>query len=310
MVNNTKLSILSMILYSTAVFTAADTFQIPQKSTDPGALRIMTYNVRREGDEKKVTAREWPNRLPLVCALIKKINPDIFALQEPVSSQMQQIKDTLIAKGMNIESFGESRGPSWQIFGTTYGPDEYNPIFYNTDKYTLSEAESGTFQINTVVNSLLGIWTPWEREQTGMVPRICTWGKFKINATGQEFYFYNTHFDHWYDKARKLCAQNVAKHIAEQNKENLPVILVGDFNTEFKDAVKEALAGFENTKDLAANVMGPNETSTGWGDEKLKLIDHIVSKGNVSVTNHAVVPHEGDVYPSDHRPVFADVVIN
>ena len=86
--------------------------------------------------------------------------------------------------------------------------------------------------------------------------------------------------------------------------------MVGDFNTNFKDAVKEALAGFENTKELAANVMGPNETSTGWSDEKLKLIDHIVKSGNISVTNHAVVPHEGDVYPSDHRPVFADIFLN
>lgn len=302
MKSTTRLSVLFAILHIAAVFPA-DTFEIPPKLTAASALRIMTYNIRRDGKESK-PERTWSNRLPLACALMHNINPDIFGLQEPTTDQIQQIKDALIAKGLHIESFGQGRGSSWWGLGT----DECTPIFYNPDICTASKTEQGTFQINTI-DSLLG-WMPWHALQTGWLPRICTWGKFKVNATNQEFYFYNTHLDHMFADAQKQCAHNVAKHIAEQNKENLPVILVGDFNTDFKDAVREALAGFDNTKDLAAKVMGPNETSTGWGDEKLKLIDHIVKSGNISVTNHAVVPHEGDVYPSDHRPVFADVILN
>ena len=302
MFNTIRISVLSVILSPAALFAAA-TFELPPKLTADSALRVMTYNVRREGKED-APERTWRNRSPLVCALIKNINPDIFGLQEPTADQIEHIKTALSAHGMNLESFGQGRGSSW--FGM--GKDEYNPILYNKDICTVSETEQGTFSTNTV-DTWFG-WTPWHKEQTGYLPRICTWGKFKINATGQEFYFYNTHLDHMFPEAKKLCAQNVAKHIVEQNKGNLPVILVGDFNNEFKDAVKEALAGFENTKDLAANIIGPRETSTGWGDEKLKLIDHILKSRNISVSNHAVVPHEGDVYPSDHRPVFVDVILN
>lgn len=290
-------------IFSTTALFSADTFEIPQKSTAESALRTMTYNVRRDGKES-TPERAWSNRLPLACALIQKIAPDIFGLQEPTANQIKQIKEALIAKGLPIESFGQGRGASWWGLGT----DEHTPILYNTDICTVSETEQGTFQINAI-DSWFG-WMPWHAPQTGWLPRICTWGKFKIKATNQEFYFYNTHLDHMFADAQKWCAQNVAQHIAEQNKENLPVILVGDFNTDFKDAVKEALTKFENTKDLADNVMGPHETSTGWGDEKLKLIDHIVKSGNIAVTSHAVVPHEGDVYPSDHRPVFTDIILN
>lgn len=302
MFNTLKKATLAVILCPAAVFAAA-TFEFPPKLTADSALRAMTYNIRREGKED-TPERAWSNRLPLVCALIKNINPDIFGLQEPTSEQIEQLKTALTTEGMNFESFGQGRGSSW--FG--WGPNEHNPIFYNKDICTVSETEHGTFHTNKI-DTLFG-WMPWHKDQTGWLPRICTWGRFKINATGQEFYFYNTHLDHMFPEAKKLCAITVAQHIAEQNKENLPVILLGDFNNEFKDAVKEALSTFENTKDLATQIMGPRETSTGWGDEKLKLIDHVLKRGNISVSNHAVVPHDGDVYPSDHRPVFADIVLN
>lgn len=293
------LPIFLLVQACTHLFAAADSFQIPNKLADPSALRVSSYNIRREGDEKGVSEREWNSRAHRVSALLAAINADIFGLQEPTLGQINDIKAYFTKNRMPVDFFGTGRGASW--FGM--GQDEYNPIFFNPTKVTL--IEQSTFKINEI-ERFLGIWIPW---LDGLLPRICTWGKFRINATGQEFYFYNTHFDHKFDGARRLCATNVAKHIAETNKNHLPVILVGDFNTDFVGSVKEALAGFKNTKDLAEHTFGPNETSTGWDNEKLKLIDHILKTGNISTTHHMVIPHEGDVYPSDHRPVAADIIV-
>ncbi len=260
-------------------------------------LRIMTWNIRREGDEQK-PERLWSERLNLVTSILKQSHPDIIGLQEPTK---KQIDDLLEQKELNhLEAFGEGRGSSWWGLGT----DEHNPILYNKEKFTL--IESGTFPINR----LEGIYKymPW---QTGWLPRICTWGKFKINDANKEFYLYNTHFDHMYTTAQLNCAHTLLQRIKEQNKDNLPVIVTGDFNTEFSGDLKELLSDFVHTKDSATTQSGPHETATGWDNASPKWIDHIlITNGTSVVGNHTVIDHdENSIYPSDHRPVCADIAL-
>lgn len=282
------------------IFGAADD-HAGIKPQEAETLRVMTYNIRREGKEGK-PERLWNNRSQLLIDLIQEIGPDIMGLQEVTPKQLSDINNALSPL---FTSFGESRGSSLMGFGA----DEGTPIYYKRDKLSASNEEQGTFVINAVTNSILGIWTPFERFQTGWLPRICTWGRFKINETGQEFYFYNTHFDHMFDEAKVTCAKSIANHIMKQNKENLPVILVGDFNADFTDRIKDIFSDFKNGLDSAVEKYGPVETETGWTEDKLKKIDHIVVKGISQVLYHAVIPRKGAIYPSDHRPVFADVTI-
>ncbi|MEX0849768.1 MAG: endonuclease/exonuclease/phosphatase family protein [Candidatus Dependentiae bacterium] len=257
-------------------------------------LRYMTYNIRREGKEAK-PERLWENRLPMITALLQKLKPDIMGLQEPTHKQIQDLQDAL----PHFAAFGESRGASWWGLGT----DEANPILYNKEIFSLLEYD--TF----ATNKLDGLWNWLSPKKTGWLPRICTWGKFKVNKTGQKFYLYNTHFDHMYPEAQKRCAHTIVNHIDTQNSDKLPVIVTGDFNTAFKDDIAAIFDNFAHVRTIAKKTEGPEETATGWDDTKPNTwIDHIlVTKDTAEVLTYQVLEHETDNYPSDHRPVFADL---
>src|SRR5271163_4403247 len=127
-------------------------------------LRVMTYNIRRDGPEKQEDC-QWKNRKESVVSLWRNLNPNIVGLQEVTDNQMQDLREQF----KEFEFVGTGRGSSW--FGL--GDDEATPIGYKTDKFELQE--HGTFSINKV-DTWYG-WMPWHRYQTGLLPRICTWAK-------------------------------------------------------------------------------------------------------------------------------------
>jgi len=265
--------------------------QLPDRSDE--VLRIMTYNIRRAGQEKK-EERLWHKRLPLVKALIERINPDIMGLQEATAEQIDALRNAF----PQFDFFSQGRGASWWGWGT----DEHTPLFYDKNKFTL--LEHGTFSINPP-KGYFG-WTPLNVTQTGWLPRICTWGKFKDNTTNKEFYVYNTHLDHSYQSAR-LSELQVIKDDIMKRAQNLPVVLMGDFNTEFNNELQNIIPSFTLAKNKAKHTFGPQETRTGWDDDELKSIDHILINDLISVKNYGVIAKGDGPYPSDHRPVIADI---
>src|SRR5205085_168159 len=104
----------------------------------------------------------------------------------------------------------------------------------------------------------------------GLLPRICTWAKFQDKTTNQEFLVFNTHLDHLYLTAQIHGLETILKFIESQPK-SLPLILMGDFNTEITPELQNGtLKNFINTKMLARQIVGPEETRTGWRHEELK----------------------------------------
>jgi endonuclease/exonuclease/phosphatase family metal-dependent hydrolase len=256
-------------------------------------LVVMSYNIRREGAEKAET-RLWQNRLPLIATLLKNIKPDIIGFQEVINHQQEDLQKEL----PDFNMIGESRGSSWWGLAT----DEATPIAYKKDAFELKD--HGTFSVNPELNSWT--WMPWHRAETGLLPRVCTWAKLKDKQTNKEFYVYNTHLDHMYRQAREISAQKVMQDV-EQRTPGYPVIMMGDFNTPIEGEMKNILTRqFMLAKDKTERVEGPRETATGWDNTKLAEIDHIlVNKLITAVERYRVV--EADGYPSDHRPVVADI---
>lgn len=273
---------------------------IAQKKKETANIRIATYNIRREGDETE-EKHKWPHRRGLVISLIKKIQPDILGLQEPIEKQIEDLSKEL----PEYAWIGESRGSYikglslWHRIGMLFGKDEFNPLFYRTKRVTLLDHE--TFGINV----------GYLPNQTGWLPRVCTWGLFEHKETGKKFYVYNTHLDHMYEEARKEGINTIMDDIKKRvGEKKYPVILMGDFNAEYselKDSIEKA--GFAHAKDKAEEKLGPEYTSTGW-QEELKTIDHILvkllPKIKMIVKKFIVVETPG-TYPSDHRPVYVDL---
>ena len=289
-----KKQLLAFLSISTLIFSLT-AFAI--KKGKESKLTFASYNIRRKGKDAK--KHQWDNRKTHVIKIIETIQPDILGLQEPIKDQI----DDLLHALSNYEQFGESRESTieglslWHRIARRFATDEFNPLFYNKKRVTL--LESGTFNISRGLTF----------QQTGWLPRICTWGFFKDNKSSKKFYVFNTHLDHMYDTARINNMQNLINYI-KSNAKDYPVILMGDFNTEITDQLNVMLdnANFVHTREIAQKISGPEETATGWNNNNLKVIDYIfVTKNSAQVSDYTVVETPGK-FPSDHRPVYTMLV--
>ncbi len=262
-------------------------------------LRIMTFNVRRQGKETD-PKKEWAVRKPRVEAIIKKMQPDIVGLQEPTLPQIQSLEDEL--KKESYAWFGTGRGAEW--LGKS--ENEYNPIFYNTKRFDL--LENGTFVLNP--SGAFNYKFLWSPSSVGLLTRICTWGKFKDKESGHEFFIYNTHLDNKYEAARINGLTTIIKTI-EERKDQLPTIIMGDFNMEITPELESGLLkNFTATRAIAHSKVGPEVTRTGWDFKELKKIDHILISKNapVDIEQHIVIEESNrDELASDHRPVVVEM---
>jgi endonuclease/exonuclease/phosphatase family metal-dependent hydrolase len=263
------------------------------------SIKVMSYNIRREGPEK-APDRVWADRKARVIALCKSLKPDIIGFQEVTSTQLNDLQEGL--SNYNIIAT-KGRGPSW--FG--YGADEANPIAYNQE--TVQCLDQGIFPINNV-ESWYG-WMPWDVSKTGTLPRICTWAKFKSKQTNNQFFVYNTHLDHQYETARIPSVAKIMQEVQYRTKGEAPVIITGDMNSQIEGEIQNAFDGFKHVREIAAKSDDANKpTSTGWQDDKLKTIDHIlVNQFITKVQSHRVIESDKP-YPSDHRPVVAEIELN
>ena len=255
------------------------------------SLSAMTYNIRyattNDGDN------QWEKRKDFLTDQISFYAPDIFGIQEGLQHQVD---------------FIDGQMPTYNFFGV--GRDdggkkgEYCAIFYNREKLDL--LGQSTFWLSTTPEKVSVGWD-------AAMERICTYGFFMEKETGAMFWVFNTHFDHIGELAREKSASLIVEKIKEINKDNLPVIIMGDFNlNDQSKAIKYLSSSFNDSRNISLNSpFGPFGTFTGFKfDEPVKdRIDYIFcSKANIQVEKYAVLTDSKDSkYPSDHFPVFVEV---
>ena len=260
-------------------------------------ISVMSYNVRRKGNDPEEF--QWDKRKQSLFELALSKEPDAIGFQEVVKGdQFEDLKQGL----PTYQSFGVSRSSktdSWLQKAVMRHPkakDECNPIFYNPKKLKLLKYDA--FGINPRAI----FFQDW-------LPRICQWGLFQDRETNKKFYLYNTHISNTSENIRNKQLDMIIKHIAEHTN-NDPVILMGDFNTHITNDLEKKFAKARmHHASKAPIVIGPKETRTGWNDNELKEIDHIVIK-NGSAALYEVVASEKGIYPSDHRPIFTAIVLS
>lgn len=267
-------------------------------STQDSSLCVVTANVRREGKEVE-SQYLWKNRKNLFCDQIKSLKPDVIGFQETIKPQINDISQALPSYGWVGQSRGSKAAKLWHKFVMKFAKDEYAPLFYNKERVTL--VEFGTFAVNP----------------SGMchhikdLPRVCTWALFQDKKTGKRFYVYNTHLDNKKQHIREKQMDIIFKHIHQYAQKDLPILLMGDLNMNIVDGVYSIFLAehFELAKLIAQKIEGPEHTRTGWKNEELKAIDHILMRktNNEKVLSHCVVESPIDQLPSDHRPVCVTI---
>jgi len=260
-------------------------------SSEKETLNIMTYNIRY--DNPNDGENQWGNRKEFLVDQIKYNEVDIFGIQEGLHHQVQYLAENFT--GFNYVGIGRDDGKE---------KGEYSAIFYNSNKFKV--IESNTFWLSETPNEISVGWD-------ASMERICTYALFESVNSKQQFFVFNTHFDHIGNVARLESSKLIYAKISEINLDNLPVFVMGDFNLlPSSEPIKYLSEKFSDTEKISLlKPFGPKGTFSAFKfQEPVKgRIDYIfTNKDKVQVNKYAVLSDSKDCkYPSDHLPVVVEV---
>ena len=247
-------------------------------------INIMTYNIRLNTDADSIN--KWDNRKEGIVSLIKEEDVDILGIQEGLPSQIEYLSKQLDDYSM----IGEGRD------GGNNG--EYSAIYYKSKKMKLIETETFWLSETPEIPSI-----GWD----AAINRITTLGLFKMVNSSMDVLVYNSHFDHLGKIAREKSAVLILDHIKENNYQNIPLIVMGDFNANPDDLTIELLSEELNDSFKILPIENPVGTYNGFdlNSNLLDRIDYIFTK-NLKITNYKHLDRKlsSGLWPSDHLPIL------
>lgn len=253
---------------------------------EPAQFSVATYNLRLLNRGDSVDGNGWQARYHAIADLINYHGFDIFGTQEGFKSQLDDLKAAL----PQYDYIGAGRDD-----GKDKG--EHSAIFYRTDMFTL--LDKGDFWLSETPDKPgLG----WD----AAYPRICSWGRFRHNATGKEFVMLNLHMDHIGRRARIESARLLLSR--PEIADSVTTFVTGDFNV---DQTSDAYAAITSTGRLAdsytiaTTVYAPNGTFNGFNPDSFteSRIDHIFVTPDVSVSKYGILT---DTYRSPESEAAID----
>ncbi len=262
-------------------------------SMEGQTYKIMTYNIRY--DNPNDGENQWSKRKEFLSSQIAFNEVDIFGVQEGLQHQVSYLDSVFV----NYKFIGVGRDD-----GKEKG--EFSAIFYNSKKFNV--IKNGTFWLSETPNEISVGWD-------AAMERICTFGLFQDLKSKQQFFVFNTHFDHIGTEARLKSGELILQIITEFNSNNLPVLLMGDFNLTPETApIQSILKVFQDSKKVSkSQTFGPEGTFNGFKfNEPVKdRIDYIfTSKNLIDVKKFTVLSDSKNCkYPSDHFPVCIEIRI-
>ncbi len=296
----------------------------------PTSVRVGTYNIRlQRGDTG--TPNDWDARKADMVDLIRRLDMDVFGLQEVCPGQADYLTKSLpqyVMSGVHRED-GKRKG-------------EASPVFYRKDRF--DAVKSGTFWLSETPD------VPGSKSWQTACPRVCSWILLKDRRTGKAFCFANTHADHVSKLARKEGMLLITRRMREFAPPGTPVVFTGDHNCRETEEAAAAVSKFlKNAMYLSETPpAGPWRTLTCWkwrdreypAADVLKLPPHVrnARKGSPDADKATNGGHEWKdfgmridyiyvsdgvkvksyctradarpgthLYPSDHFPVVAEI---
>ncbi|SKB62525.1 Metal-dependent hydrolase, endonuclease/exonuclease/phosphatase family [Salegentibacter holothuriorum] len=255
-------------------------------------IEVMSYNIKYANENDGENS--WSKRKEHITNQIKFYKPGILGVQEALVSQLKHFQSEI----ENYKYVGVGRDDGKEA-------GEFSAIFYNAEEFEV--LEDNTFWLSETPKEISVGWD-------AAMERICTFAKFEEVNSGKVFWVFNAHFDHIGEKARENSAKLIWKKISDLNKENLPVILMGDLNLEPQTTAIQFLSEkLNDSKKVAEHTFGPEGTFNGYNFNKpvSSRIDYIFTSKNIEVNKYAVLSDSKNLkYPSDHLPVFVELKLN
>ena len=287
-------NILSLLLIVAALVSSCKSDEDPNYETNEVKkityYKIISYNVRFSSAPETDGDNRWELRRDASIKMVAAQKPLAMGLQEACPDQIDFLDQNLTG----YKHIGVGRDD-----GNRAG--EMMAIYYDTTRLTL--LNSGTFWLSDTPDKVSIGWD-------AACNRTCTWGHFKVNDTGFEFLYFNTHLDHVGSQARRNSIKLIVAKMAELNPNNVPVFLSGDFNSTADDTIFEPLkASLKDAREVSA-ISDKNITYNGFGKvidnpdtRKEWVIDHIFFSGVNPVAFRVVMCNFGVPFISDHYPI-------
>lgn len=264
---------------------------IPEKSDE--STRIMSFNLRCANDGIQTIT----NRSKVAVEVIKQYAPDSFGVQECTPRWKRILAAKLDGKYACVGAARDYYGPF----------TEYSSIYYLKDKYTC--IDSGTFWLSETPEKR------WTKSFDSACFRVASWALLEDKTTGQRYTHINTHLDHVYETTRE-AQMKVLIECVKKVANGSPIIMTGDFNAyENSQVYAVACESFNDTKKVA-ETSDEGRTFTKYGQKAEKdhkgpgAIDFIFADKSLEVDTYKIIRNTvQDIYPSDHFPIVADIII-
>jgi endonuclease/exonuclease/phosphatase family metal-dependent hydrolase len=254
--------------------------------------RLMTINIRYDNPGDK--ENNWHERKAEMVQMLKHYEPQIFGIQEGLVHQAAYLDSTLT----DYQYIGVGRDD-----GKTKG--EFSAIYFDSTVYEVME--HSTFWLSETPDEISVGWD-------ASMERICTYGLFHHKASGHKFWVFNAHFDHIGEAARSNSASLIIAKVRQLNKQNLPVVVMGDFNAY---PGSRAITAFKTTLDDGQDISikpfyGPIGTFNRFSNQVLPgRIDYIfTSKLKVLSYVHIDDRRANNLFISDHLPVMVEAAFS
>ncbi len=258
-------------------------------------LRVMSFNIRygtaNDGEN------HWDQRKEFLIETIQKFDPDLLGTQETLGFQ----RDYLAEKLDDYEAVGVGRD-----HGDERG--EMTAVLFRKERF--EKLGVGHFWLSETPE------VPGSKSWDTSLTRMVTWVKLKERQATPpaELYFFNTHFDHRGEVARRESARLIRHQIAALAGAT-PTVLTGDFNAGEGSPPYQALFAEEGAVKLLDTFRThfPQQQSEEGTFSSFKASEtHGARIDWITCTRHWKVVEAGidrtakkGRTPSDHFPVTA-----
>ena len=249
-------------------------------------LKLMTSNIRFDNEFDKENA--WPHRKDFLSQVIQDFDPCILGTQEGREPQLRELENLL---------------PHWKMLDHHRDWIEermYPTLFFKETKMELKD--SGDIWLSETPN------IPGSKSFESAFPRLCTWMKVQHKEFQKEFLIVNCHLDHVLQSTRKSQAGVLKNEINKVNQDELPLVIMGDFNDAPDSPVREVFhCSSLKVNDPWLDLEKEEETSyhkfKGENEDGSRIDWFLVNEQLKSKEVDLVKEHKEGRYPSDHFPV-------
>ena len=269
---------------------------VAPKSPRNKSIRVGSYNIRNMKDDRG-TANDWDARKSALVGLLRRLDLDVFGLQEVYPEQLDYIRCHM---------------PEYEFVGEFRNADrksgEASPACWRRDRFDV--LDKGTFWLSETPD------IPGSKSWDTACTRVCSYLILRDRKTSKKFCVANTHTDHRSVEAREKGMELILERLSRYGG-GAPIIFVGDHNCEYESVPARAVRRVLNDARDISQIKdpGPLNTFHRWGsitNDPNWRIDYIyVSKGIrvFDFVTHDERRLERTLYPSDHYPISATILI-